>query len=103
MSPAEVFQKEYMTLICISESYASERLGKDELTYTLDPPQHQLFSKENGVFFGRALLYEFNYSCAAQAKGIVKHSEALTVRPKGNFSALITSGFYSLSDMDVIK
>ncbi|XP_070845429.1 platelet endothelial cell adhesion molecule isoform X1 [Chaetodon trifascialis] len=82
MSPAEVFQKDYMTLTCKSESYATERLSKGELTYSLDPPQSFLMSKDNGVFFGKALLYDFNYTCVAQAKGVVKHSETLTVRPK---------------------
>lgn len=103
MSPAEVFLKEYMTLTCKSESYASERLHKNELTYTLDPPEHILYSKENGVFSGKALLSEFNYTCAAQAKGIVKHSETLTVRPKGNFSTSIMSGFKSFLDMHLNK
>ncbi|XP_041820625.1 platelet endothelial cell adhesion molecule isoform X4 [Chelmon rostratus] len=82
MSPAEVFQREYMTLTCKSDSYASERLSPGQLTYSLDPRQSFLMPKDNGVFFGKALLYDFNYTCVAQAKGIVKHSETLTVRPK---------------------
>ncbi|XP_031723034.1 platelet endothelial cell adhesion molecule isoform X3 [Anarrhichthys ocellatus] len=82
MSPAEVFQKEYMTLTCKSESSASERLNMEELTYTLDPPGSLLISKGTGIFSGSAFLYDFNYTCVAQAKGIVKNSETLTVRPK---------------------
>uniref|UniRef100_A0A3Q3VZS2 Ig-like domain-containing protein n=1 Tax=Mola mola TaxID=94237 RepID=A0A3Q3VZS2_MOLML len=82
MSPANVFQREQMILICKSKSYASERLGEDELTYSLEEPQHFLSPKNNGVFYGKALLYEFNFTCAAKAKGITKHSQALTVRPK---------------------
>lgn len=76
-----------MALTCRSESYASDRFSKDELTYTLDPPQPHMIPKEKGVFVGKALLNDFNYTCAAQARGIVKHSETLTVRPKGNFEA----------------
>lgn len=83
LSPAEVFQKEYMKLTCKSESYASERLGREELTYTLDPPDSPLTRNGPGVFFGKALQYDFNYTCVAQAKGITKRSETLTVRPKG--------------------
>lgn len=86
MSPAEVFQREYMTLTCKSDSYASERLSPGQLTYSLDPRQSFLMPKDNGVFFGKALLYDFNYTCVAQAKGIVKHSETLTVRPKGKMT-----------------
>ncbi|XP_070769805.1 platelet endothelial cell adhesion molecule isoform X3 [Enoplosus armatus] len=86
MSPAEVFQKDYMTLTCKSESYASERLGKKELTYTLEPPDSPLTPKDNGVFLGKVLLYDFNYTCVAQAKGIMKHSNTLTVRPKVSVS-----------------
>ncbi|XP_063739335.1 platelet endothelial cell adhesion molecule isoform X3 [Eleginops maclovinus] len=82
MSPAEVFQKEYMRLTCKSESSASERLGRDELTYTLDPPGSLMTPEGNGIFLGQALLYDFNYTCVAQAKEIVKRSEPLTVRPK---------------------
>lgn len=85
MSPANVFQREQMILICKSKSYASERLGEDELTYSLEEPQHFLSPKDNGVFYGKALLYEFNFTCAAKAKGITKRSQTLTVRPKGNF------------------
>lgn len=103
MSPAEVFQKEYMTLTCKSENYASERLSKNELIYTLDPPQHLLIPKENGVFFGKALQVDFNYTCAAQAKGIVKQSETLTVRPKGNFSTSVVITFKSFLDMHLMK
>lgn len=86
MSPAEVFQREYMTLTCRSESSASERLGREELTYTLDPPESQLIPKGTGVFSGRAPQNDFNYTCVAQAKGIMKHSETLIVRPKGKLS-----------------
>ncbi|XP_034542939.1 platelet endothelial cell adhesion molecule isoform X2 [Notolabrus celidotus] len=86
MSPAEVFQKEYMTLTCRSEMFASERLSKEELTYTLDPPDSHLIQKGTGVFSGRTLSNDFNYTCKAQAKGIVKHSKTLTVRPKVSVS-----------------
>ncbi|XP_029292437.1 platelet endothelial cell adhesion molecule isoform X2 [Cottoperca gobio] len=86
MYPAEVFQKEYMRLTCKSESSASERLGIEELTYTLDPSESPLIPKGTGVFSGNALLYNFNYTCVAQAKGIMKHSETLTVRPKVSVS-----------------
>ncbi|XP_035515939.1 platelet endothelial cell adhesion molecule isoform X2 [Morone saxatilis] len=82
ISPAEVFQKEIMQITCRCERYASERLTKEDVTYTLDPPQSPLNPRGNGVFSGRALLFEFNYTCVAEAKGIEKHSEALTVRPK---------------------
>ncbi|XP_044044731.1 platelet endothelial cell adhesion molecule isoform X3 [Siniperca chuatsi] len=86
MSPAEVFQKEHMKLTCKSESYASERLRKEELTYTLDPPESPLIPSGTGVFSGKALQYDFNYTCVAQAQGITKHSETLTVRPKVSVS-----------------
>ncbi|XP_051241154.1 platelet endothelial cell adhesion molecule isoform X3 [Dicentrarchus labrax] len=82
ISPAEVFQREIMKITCRCERYASERLTKEDVTYTLDPPQSSLNPGGNGVFSGRALHFEFNYTCVAEAKGIKKHSEALTVRPK---------------------
>ncbi|XP_071360447.1 platelet endothelial cell adhesion molecule isoform X2 [Trachinotus anak] len=85
MSPAEVFQREYMTLTCKSERYASERLTGAELMYTLEPPD-SLIPRSPGVFSGKALPYDFNYTCVARAKGIVKHSETLTVRPKVSVS-----------------
>ncbi|XP_034747020.1 platelet endothelial cell adhesion molecule isoform X3 [Etheostoma cragini] len=86
MSPAEVFQKEYMTLTCKSERFASERLNREELTYALDPFESPLIPKSAGVFYGKALQYDFNYTCVARARGIVKHSETLTVRPKVSVS-----------------
>ncbi|XP_068583098.1 LOW QUALITY PROTEIN: platelet endothelial cell adhesion molecule [Cebidichthys violaceus] len=86
MSPPEVFQREYMTLTCKSESSASERLDGEELTYALDPPGSLLLPKGTGVFSGTALLNEFNYTCVARAKGVVKRSETLTVRPKAPVS-----------------
>lgn len=95
MSPAEVFQKDTITLTCRSESYASERINESELTYTLNPPEAFMSSLGNGVFYGKALQHEFNYSCVAQAKGIVKHSEVLTVRPKGNPTTLTIGRFSS--------
>lgn len=83
MSPVEIFQKEPMTLICKSEKFASERLQKEDLTYAIDPSQTSLVSRNNGEFVGKALSYEFNYTCVARAKGIEKRSRTLTVRPKG--------------------
>ncbi|XP_054635165.1 platelet endothelial cell adhesion molecule isoform X3 [Dunckerocampus dactyliophorus] len=87
MFPREVFQKDNMTLTCRSNSYASERLHRDKLTYSLDPPGSLVIPKSTGVFFVKALLYDFNYTCTAQAKGIRKHSKPLTVRPKVTVSA----------------
>ncbi|XP_067440385.1 platelet endothelial cell adhesion molecule-like [Thunnus thynnus] len=86
MSPAEVFQKESMTLTCKSESLASEKLRREELIYSLDPSENAL-SQNNGEFSGWALQYDLNYTCIARAKGIVKHSNTLTVRPKVPVSA----------------
>lgn len=86
VSPVEVFQNEDITLACRSERYAMERLRKDELIYSLQPPEHHLSTGVNGVFEGRALQYDFNYSCVAEAKGITKLSNTITVRPKGTFS-----------------
>ncbi|XP_042253577.1 platelet endothelial cell adhesion molecule isoform X4 [Thunnus maccoyii] len=81
MSPAEVFEKEYMKLTCKSESFASEKLRREELIYSLDPSKNAL-SQNNGEFSGLALQHDLNYTCIARAKGIVKHSNTLTVRPK---------------------
>ncbi|XP_056228001.1 platelet endothelial cell adhesion molecule isoform X3 [Seriola aureovittata] len=86
ISPAEIFQRENMKLTCKSGSYASERLNREELTYTLEPPNSPLSPIGPGVFSGRALLNDFNYTCVARAKGIVKHSDTLTVRPKVSVS-----------------
>ncbi|XP_075891792.1 platelet endothelial cell adhesion molecule isoform X3 [Nelusetta ayraudi] len=82
MSPAEVFQKDDMTLTCRSDSYASERLNNSQLIYSLDPRQDFLYSKSNGVFYGKAPKSEFNVSCVAKHKGIDKYSEISTLRPK---------------------
>ena len=84
MSPANVFQREDLLLTCKSKSFASERLSEDELTYTLE--EHLNFkSIKKGVFYGKTPLVDFNFTCAAKAKGITKPSQTLTVRPKGNF------------------
>lgn len=80
MSPAEVFQEEDMTLTCKTEHYASERIRKDELIYTLDPPQTR---DRKGVFSRKSLSFESIYTCVAEARGIRKRSKTLTVRPKG--------------------
>ncbi|XP_036965679.1 platelet endothelial cell adhesion molecule isoform X7 [Acanthopagrus latus] len=79
MSPAEVFQEEDMTLTCKTEHYASERIRKDELIYTLDPPQTR---DRKGVFSRKSLSFESIYTCVAEARGIRKRSKTLTVRPK---------------------
>ncbi|XP_029917895.1 platelet endothelial cell adhesion molecule isoform X4 [Myripristis murdjan] len=87
MSPAEVFPGDDMRLTCRSENHASERLHRDEVTYTIYPLEsHLSASRQAGVFSGKTLLYDFNYTCTAQAKGIVKRSRILTVRPKVSVS-----------------
>lgn len=83
MSKAEVFQKDDMTFICRSDIYASERLDDSQLMYSLDPPQDFLYSRNNGVFYGKAPRFEFNISCVAKLKGITKHSQVFTLFPKG--------------------
>ncbi|XP_051802318.1 platelet endothelial cell adhesion molecule isoform X4 [Acanthochromis polyacanthus] len=87
VSPAEVFQREPMTLTCKSESFASERLQSRDLTYTLYSLGNPLKSGNSGIFSGKALQHEFNYTCTARAKGIEKHSQTLTVRPRVFVSA----------------
>ncbi|XP_030289731.1 platelet endothelial cell adhesion molecule isoform X3 [Sparus aurata] len=82
VSPDEVFQRDDVTLTCKSESYASERLSEDELTYTLDPPQTPQTPSRKGVFSVKSLRIETNYTCVAEAMRIKKRSKTLTVRPK---------------------
>ncbi|KAM8772648.1 platelet endothelial cell adhesion molecule isoform 3-T4 [Acanthopagrus schlegelii] len=81
MSPAEIFEMENMTLTCKTEHYASERIRKDELIYTLDPSQNTHNHDRKGVFSGKSKS-ESNYTCVAEARGIKKRSKTLTVRPK---------------------
>lgn len=85
MSPAEVFQGELMRISCGSHNIAYERIKDEELIYTLEPQDSSLSGHlaVPGVFSGMAPFVEFNYTCVAQAKGIMKHSQTLTVRPKG--------------------
>uniref|UniRef100_A0A1A8BCG4 Ig-like domain-containing protein n=1 Tax=Nothobranchius kadleci TaxID=1051664 RepID=A0A1A8BCG4_NOTKA len=82
MSPPEVFQMKPMTLICKSQHVALERVNKEDLTYSLDPAEHFLTPNGAGIFSGRALKNEFNYTCIAEAKGIRKRSGTLTITPK---------------------
>ncbi|XP_075888857.1 platelet endothelial cell adhesion molecule-like [Nelusetta ayraudi] len=82
LSPAEVFQEDDVTLTCRSDSYASERLNDSQLMYSLDPPQDFLYSKSNGVFYGKAPKSEINVSCVAKDKNVTKSSEISTLRPK---------------------
>lgn len=83
MAPSEVFQGEQMTLTCRSESLASERLRRDQLIYSLVPPDHLLLPTDSGVFTGKALAHDFSYTCEARANGLVKRSPVLMVHPKG--------------------
>ncbi|KAM9699293.1 LOW QUALITY PROTEIN: platelet endothelial cell adhesion molecule-like, partial [Menidia menidia] len=79
MSPPEVFQKEPLTLTCSVDAVA-EKLDRSELNYTLLPIG---IRQRSGSFALRTLLSDFNYSCAAEARGVRKYSSPLTVRPKG--------------------
>uniref|UniRef100_A0A1A7WD93 Ig-like domain-containing protein n=1 Tax=Iconisemion striatum TaxID=60296 RepID=A0A1A7WD93_9TELE len=82
MSPPQVFQMKPMTLICKSQHVATERINKEDLTYSLDPAEHFLTPNGAGIFSGKALKNEFNYTCIAEAKGIRKRSRTLTISPK---------------------
>ncbi|XP_008315964.1 platelet endothelial cell adhesion molecule isoform X3 [Cynoglossus semilaevis] len=82
MSPTVVFQREDMSLTCNSEKVASERINRENVTYSLEPPNFLLTSTKPGVFSGKTMMYEFNYTCVAQAKGITKYSATLSVKPK---------------------
>ncbi|XP_040891547.1 platelet endothelial cell adhesion molecule isoform X3 [Toxotes jaculatrix] len=86
ITPSEIFQNEFMTLTCRSEIYVSERLSTEELTYNLEPDDSGLTKRSPGVYTGYALLDNANYTCVAKAKGIMKFSETLTVRPKVSVS-----------------
>uniref|UniRef100_A0A3B3BKT8 Platelet endothelial cell adhesion molecule-like n=1 Tax=Oryzias melastigma TaxID=30732 RepID=A0A3B3BKT8_ORYME len=79
MSPAEVFQKEPLTLTCKSEIVASEKLKRADLSYHLSSNE-SFVSSGSGVFHVTAL--EKDYTCIAQARGIRKASKTLTVHPK---------------------
>ncbi|KAM9314688.1 platelet endothelial cell adhesion molecule isoform 3-T4 [Pholidichthys leucotaenia] len=82
ISPAEVFQREPMALTCRSETFAPERIRREDITYTIDPQPQQT----SEVFKMRAPFIDLNYTCKAQAKGIEKHSRTLMVRPKVDVS-----------------
>uniref|UniRef100_H3DJF7 Platelet endothelial cell adhesion molecule n=1 Tax=Tetraodon nigroviridis TaxID=99883 RepID=H3DJF7_TETNG len=82
LAPSEVFQEEPMTLTCRSERFAPERLRREDLTYSLVSVGHLLQPGANGVFVGKSLSHDFNYTCEARAKGLSKSSPVLTVRPK---------------------
>ncbi|XP_034043955.1 platelet endothelial cell adhesion molecule isoform X3 [Thalassophryne amazonica] len=87
VSPPEVFQWDPMTITCKSESYASERITRDEVIYALEPRESPMTpTRIPGVYSGKTLLYDFNYTCIAQAKGIVKRSKTHTVHPKVSVS-----------------
>lgn len=86
MSPTEVFQGEIMTLTCNSDRFASQRINREDLEYTLYPSKNLPSSGKPGVFNVKALQNDFNYTCSAEAKGIKKDSKTLMVRPKGEFS-----------------
>ncbi|KAM6940478.1 platelet endothelial cell adhesion molecule [Xenentodon cancila] len=86
MSSKEVFQKDPMQLTCRSERVAIERLDRNELTYTLLPITNLTTHNGNGIFSGKALQNEFNYTCIVRARGIEKQSKTLTVRPKVSVS-----------------
>ncbi|XP_031610026.1 platelet endothelial cell adhesion molecule isoform X2 [Oreochromis aureus] len=88
MFPTEIFQGEIMTLTCNSERFASQRINREDLEYTLYPSKNLPSSGKPGVFNVKALQNDFNYTCSAEAKGIKKDSKTLMIRPKVHVSAL---------------
>uniref|UniRef100_A0A3P8PDH4 Ig-like domain-containing protein n=1 Tax=Astatotilapia calliptera TaxID=8154 RepID=A0A3P8PDH4_ASTCA len=88
MSPTEVFQGQIMTLTCNSDGFASQRINREDLEYTLYPSKNLPSSGKPGVFNVKALQNDFNYTCSAEAKGIKKDSKTLMIRPKVHVSAL---------------
>ncbi|XP_029005494.1 platelet endothelial cell adhesion molecule-like isoform X3 [Betta splendens] len=87
ISPAEVFQGDNITLTCRSEIYVPGRINNRDLIYSLSSFREGFTKMSPGVFSGRTLPYEFNYTCAAQARGVLKESQILTVLPKVSVSA----------------
>ncbi|MEQ2187793.1 hypothetical protein GOODEAATRI_008273 [Goodea atripinnis] len=83
MSPPEVFQGDSIRLICQSERLSYNRLGGENLIYSLEPLEYHMSRAGNGVFAGNAKTIDSNYTCTAAAKGIKKKSNVLTIRPKG--------------------
>ncbi|XP_063333026.1 platelet endothelial cell adhesion molecule isoform X4 [Pelmatolapia mariae] len=88
MSPTEIFQGEIMTLTCNSDRFASQRINREDLEYTLYPSKNLPSSGKPGVFNVKALQNDFNYTCSAEARGIKKDSKTLMIRPKVHVSAL---------------
>ncbi|XP_047222319.1 platelet endothelial cell adhesion molecule isoform X1 [Girardinichthys multiradiatus] len=87
MSPPEVFQGDSIRLICQSERLSYNRLGGENLIYSLEPLEYHMSRAGNGVFAGNAKTIDSNYTCTAAAKGIKKKSNVLTIRPKVSLSA----------------
>ncbi|XP_027138906.1 platelet endothelial cell adhesion molecule isoform X3 [Larimichthys crocea] len=81
MSPAEVFQRDAITLTCRSENYAPQRLKDEELTYSLEPTLN-LQEHGKGVYSVKATFRDINITCIAKARDLMKQSEILAVRPK---------------------
>ncbi|CAL8356515.1 unnamed protein product [Boreogadus saida] len=83
VSLAEVFEGDRMVLTCSSAVLVARRLSSEDISYALDstgPPATDLGGA--GRFSAQAPPYHLSYTCAATARGITKHSQALLVWPK---------------------
>ncbi|XP_053713579.1 uncharacterized protein pecam1b isoform X3 [Synchiropus splendidus] len=86
VTPAEVFPEDPMTLTCRSESFAAERINKEDLTYSLEPAAEFMREQHVGVFHGFAPTFAFNSTCVAAARNIIKSSLPLMIRPNVHVS-----------------
>ncbi|KAM9792166.1 platelet endothelial cell adhesion molecule [Neosynchiropus ocellatus] len=64
----------------------TERIEREDLTYSLDPAPGSMRERDVGVFHGSAPKIAFNYTCVAAARNVAKSSVPLTIRPKVHVS-----------------
>lgn len=82
--PAEVFEGERFNITCQIHSFASERIQRGDISYSILRDKTPVI---NSGIAGKASNGE--YICIAKAKGIVKESRKVLIKAKGRQCLLI--------------
>uniref|UniRef100_A0A671PZE2 Si:dkey-237i9.8 n=1 Tax=Sinocyclocheilus anshuiensis TaxID=1608454 RepID=A0A671PZE2_9TELE len=81
INPAEVFEGEHFTISCQINSFASEKIQRDDIKYSIFGDK-TLVIKDNRYSGTAGKASNGKYMCIAEAKGIIKESGRVLFEPK---------------------
>lgn len=89
INPAEVFEGQQFTVTCTSWEFASERIGRRDVRYSIYRNNQELGSSDSSYRDKASSRTNGNYNCTAQVNNTIKWSDMKVFIAKGTTASFL--------------